>query len=247
MATRTTRPDTRPDTASDTGADIASDPPPVDDAPSLQPKRQPSQARARQTYEHILAVAAGLLGELGIERWSTNRVCKAAGLSPPALYQYFPNKYAILRELGERLMARQNALLEPFAVASTFALPEAAFADRVADLFLQTVALTRRDPAGVWVTRALRAVPALQAVRIGSHDAVTERLLAPLLQAQPLLDPRQARLTVRLAIEVLYSGQELLFDDPGLAPEDVARTLARMVAGEFQHLRGRAKPPPTWP
>lgn len=206
-------------------------------APELALKKAPTQPRAIETYERILAACAELLGEVGIERLSTNLVCQRVGISPPALYQYFPNKYALLHELGLRLMAAQNALLEPWATPATMALPEAKFARSVAALFLQTIALTEQMPAGVWVTRALRAVPALQHVRNGSHDQVTEMLMAAFIAAHPQAEPARVRLNFRLAIDALYAAQELLFDQPGLDPQAVAETMAEMVAGQLQRLR----------
>ena len=206
-------------------------------APDLEVKKAPTQARAVETYERILAACADLLGEVGIERLSTNLVCQRAGISPPALYQYFPNKYAILHELGTRLMQVQNELLMPWAVPATFQLPEPDFAASVADLFLKTLALTEHMPAGVWVTRALRAVPSLQSVRNLSHDQVTDLLLLPFMSAHPTADAARAKLTIRLAIDALYAAQELLFDDPSLDAEAVASTMAEMVAGQLCRLR----------
>ena len=72
---------------------------------NLDTKQQPVQQRSVETFELILDVTAQLLGDVGVERLSTNMVCEKAGISPPALYRYFPNKYAILKELGARLMA----------------------------------------------------------------------------------------------------------------------------------------------
>ena len=58
-----------------------------------QPKRaQPKQERAQATYERLLDVAGALLGEVGLDRISTNMICARAGLTPPALYRYFNNK-----------------------------------------------------------------------------------------------------------------------------------------------------------
>src|SRR5436853_107664 len=79
--------------------------------PPLATKKQPAQQRATETYERILEVTAQTLADVGIERLSTNLVCERAGLTPPALYRYFPNKYALLSELGQRLMQRQNELI----------------------------------------------------------------------------------------------------------------------------------------
>ena len=200
-------------------------------------KKAPSQARAVETYERILSACADLLGEVGIERLSTNLICQRAGISPPALYQYFPNKYAILHELGVRLMQAQNELLQPWAVPATMALPEAAFARSVAEVFLQTVALTEQAPAGIWVTRALRAVPSLQHVRNASHDQVTAFLLSTFMAAHPQADEAQVRLSFRLAIDALYAAQELLFDDPSHDPQAVARTMSEMVTAQLVRLR----------
>ncbi|MCV2356939.1 TetR/AcrR family transcriptional regulator [Paucibacter sp. B2R-40] len=205
--------------------------------PDLAAKKSPSQSRALETFERILGACADLLGEVGIERLSTNLICQRAGISPPALYQYFPNKYAVLHELGQRLMQVQNELLTPWATPATMALPEPEFARSVAEVFLQTVVLTEQMPAGIWVTRALRAVPSLQEVRNRSHDFVTDLLVEPFMQAHPGCERGAARLTFRLAIDALYAAQELLFDDPSLEPAAVAQTMAEMVAGQLMRLR----------
>ncbi|MDN3922503.1 TetR/AcrR family transcriptional regulator [Roseateles violae] len=204
--------------------------------PALEPKRAPLQPRAVETYERILAACAELLGEVGIERLSTNLVCQRAGISPPALYQYFPNKYAILHELSLRLMQQQNRLLQPWAVPATMALPEAEFTHSMAALFLQMQQLTAEMPAGVWVTRAQRAVPALQPQRLRSREVLGEMVLAPFLVAHPRVDAARAQLTIRLAIDALYSAHELLFDEPALDPQAVAQTMAEMVAGQLARL-----------
>src|SRR5580698_5240605 len=72
---------------------------------------QPLQRRARATKERLLDVAGELLAEVGVERISTNLICARAGMTPPALYRYFSDKYAVLEALGQRLMDRQNTAL----------------------------------------------------------------------------------------------------------------------------------------
>jgi len=74
-------------------------------------------------------------------------------------------------------------------------------------------------------------------VRNRSHDLVTDLLLQPFMQAWPQAERGQARLTIRLAIDALYAAQELLFDDPSLDPQAVARTMAEMVSGQMMRLR----------
>jgi AcrR family transcriptional regulator len=203
----------------------------------LDRKRAPTQTRALETCERILDAAANLLGEVGIERLSTNLICERAGLSPPALYRYYPNKYAVLAELGARLMTSQNVLLETWATPATMRLPVARFEERIRRLFLDTLALTRLAIAGEWITRALRAVPSLAPVRIESHQHVTRLLVTAFAVAYPAVPTARVRLVSRLAIEVMYSAQELLVDDATLDAAEVAAVMSHMVTTQVAQLR----------
>jgi len=212
-------------------------PTPAASGVELDRKRDPTQTRALETCERILDAAASLLGEVGIERLSTNLICERAGLSPPALYRYYPNKYAVLAELGVRLMMSQNELLQTWATPATMKLPLGKFEQRLRQLFLDTLALTRAAIAGEWITRALRAVPSLAPVRIESHDHVTGLVVAAFAQAYPGVPQARVRLVSRLAIEVMYSAQELLVDDATLDADEVASVMSHMVAAQVLQLR----------
>jgi AcrR family transcriptional regulator len=65
-----------------------------------QPRRTPTQRRAWRTRERILAGAAQVFAEYGYASGTTDRIATAAGLSVGSLYQYFPNKDAILLVLA---------------------------------------------------------------------------------------------------------------------------------------------------
>ena len=68
----------------------------------LSPRKAPAQARARQTVEAILEAAVELFSSKGYARTSTNHLAARAGVSVGSLYQYFPNKDAILTTLLAR-------------------------------------------------------------------------------------------------------------------------------------------------
>jgi AcrR family transcriptional regulator len=70
--------------------------------PSLNPRKQPSQARARVTRQAIVDAAAQLIGRHGLDAFNTNAVAERAGVSIGSLYQYFPNKDAIMAALIEQ-------------------------------------------------------------------------------------------------------------------------------------------------
>lgn len=66
------------------------------------PRRAPKQARARATHATILEAAAQILDSEGERGFTTNRVAARAGVSIGTLYQYFPNKQAILVAMSQQ-------------------------------------------------------------------------------------------------------------------------------------------------
>ena len=68
----------------------------------LQPRKQPRQVRAELTRQRILTAAAHIFAEYGYAAGTTNRIAERARISIGSLYQYFPNKDAILAELLTR-------------------------------------------------------------------------------------------------------------------------------------------------
>jgi AcrR family transcriptional regulator len=72
----------------------------------LQPRREPRQVRAELTRERILNAAAHVFTEYGYAAGTTNRIAERARISIGSLYQYFPNKDAILAQLLVRHIDR---------------------------------------------------------------------------------------------------------------------------------------------
>jgi AcrR family transcriptional regulator len=66
------------------------------------PRKSPSQERSRLTVERILEAAARIFHEQGYAGATTNDIADEAGLSIGSLYQYFPNKDALLAALTKR-------------------------------------------------------------------------------------------------------------------------------------------------
>lgn len=63
------------------------------------PRKKPRQARSQETHRAILQAAARVLRDEGPAAFNTNRVAQVAGVSVGSLYQYFPNKAALLFQL----------------------------------------------------------------------------------------------------------------------------------------------------
>ncbi len=80
-------------------------------APALSPRKRPVQRRARTTVEDILRAAAQVFSRHGYAAGTTNRIAERAGISIGSLYQYFPNKDAILVALVEQHITQSTARL----------------------------------------------------------------------------------------------------------------------------------------
>lgn len=68
----------------------------------LEPRKSPVQARSAASVEAILEATIQVLLEVGKQRLTTTRVAKRAGVSVGTLYQYFPNKSALLQAVLKR-------------------------------------------------------------------------------------------------------------------------------------------------
>ncbi|WP_168453978.1 TetR/AcrR family transcriptional regulator [Sphingopyxis microcysteis] len=188
----------------------------------------PRQDRAHLTRARLLDVAGELLAEVGIERISTNMIAARAGLTPPALYRYFSDKYAVLEALGRRLMERQNAVLEAW-LARHAPAGIAAMADHIGDLLAENAAVTRAEPGAVWILRALHASPRLVHVRLESHRHVTDRLADACAAHLAAPDRQLLWSRLRLAVELGFAADEMLYEEDKVSEDAVMADVAAML------------------
>lgn len=89
--------------------------------PGISSRKQPQQARSTQLVAAVLEAAAQVLAREGAHRFTTARVAEKAGVSVGSLYQYFPNKAAILFRLQSEEWQQTSQMLH--AVLSDPAKP----------------------------------------------------------------------------------------------------------------------------
>jgi AcrR family transcriptional regulator len=191
-------------------------------------KPGPKQKRAQETYERLLDEAGALLGEVGVERISTNLICARAGVTPPALYRYFKDKYAVLEALGARLMARQNEALEAWIARHA---PDGIDALRggIGDLLEETAKVTAAEPGAVWILRALHATPQLVHVRLESHRYVTDRLVEAYAAHLPDADRDDLWRRLRIAVELGFAADEMLHEETRIPSGAVLEHVSRLL------------------
>jgi AcrR family transcriptional regulator len=79
---------------------------------TISPRKLPRQARSQATVDALLDATAQVLVERGYARTTTNAVAERAGVSVGSLYQYFPNKDALVAALHDRHVQGVLAVME---------------------------------------------------------------------------------------------------------------------------------------
>ncbi|MBW8759462.1 MAG: TetR/AcrR family transcriptional regulator [Burkholderiales bacterium] len=146
------------------------------------PGRRPRQERSRQRVENILAIALRLMVEHGAEALAMREIARRAEVQISSIYQYFPSKSAIIRELAQRDLARVRQLLRD-AVDTLLAAPKAppivAAVDHLVDAYF---AHYRDQPEALAVWAGAQSDPSLRELDQDDTRSTAEFLVAPLLR-----------------------------------------------------------------
>ncbi|WP_437574124.1 TetR/AcrR family transcriptional regulator [Sorangium sp. So ce887] len=171
--------------------------------PSTAPRRVPLQARSQRRREQILDATAALLASRGLDAVTTNAIAARARTSIGSVYEFFPNKEAVLHALTgrylERLQARTEAVL-----AEAPPGPWRELTERWIDAL---AAFYRTEPGyrELWFGAQLSGAQLSTGVAWGDEfSARVEAILSPLT---PALAPAERRVVAR---STLYIASTLL-------------------------------------
>lgn len=167
------------------------------------PRKLPRQARARATVAAVVTAAAQVLVELGYEATTTARVAERAGVSIGSLYQYFPNKEALVAALVERHAGEIVAILRQALEDPAIATIE----DGLRSFIRAGATAHRLDPAlhkilFEQVPRVGRVAQAMDTSRTVT-GALERFLRSHASQLRPGLDPAIAAVVVETALEAI--------------------------------------------
>lgn len=134
-------------------------------------RKKPVQRRSQRTVGYILDAGAYILAKDGLKGFTTNRIAERAGVNISSLYQYFPDKMAILESLQRRHMSGGGA--DPSStLARLQALPLKQMLRELVDLAFEEHA------ANMQMHRAfLRELPQSTRDRL-EDDALLEKFLS---------------------------------------------------------------------
>lgn len=151
-------------------------------------RRIPRGRKGQQRVSHLLETAADLFARQGYESTSTGDIAEQAGVAVGALYQYFPNKSALLEALARGYLEQSRALfatppldLPPDPSGFELAPPQPEFAS--ADEFMRVVlCMGMAQPAFTWLVLSETGPGEAGRVARSLHDELEERILDRLIQ-----------------------------------------------------------------
>jgi AcrR family transcriptional regulator len=192
----------------------------------ISPRKLPRQARSQATVDALLDATAQVLVERGPARLTTNAVAERAGVSVGSLYQYFPNKNALVAALHERHVESVLQVMQQEI--------ERHAGGRLVDAVSSLVeASVRAHRDGDELHRVLEA----QELEMHDHDELDRRVTALL---QRLLEDHRDELTVpnlKLAANVLQHAvhalvHAMVFERPsGISLRAATDEIVRLAMG----------------
>ena len=197
-------------------------------AASLTPRKQPVQRRSEATVEALFEAAIQVLLASGYRKLTTTRVATRAGVSVGSLYQYFPNREALIAAVIERYLETIRITVAERCEAMT-GRPLAQVAEGLADAFVD--AKWRRIDLAVALRPVLAEVGGSEMARASGLAAV--QAIAATLAACPDVrfdDANAAALFVTMAASAVLQAAIAAHGDAADA-DDVRRHLRAMVKG----------------
>ncbi|QNA86481.1 TetR/AcrR family transcriptional regulator [Sphingomonas sp. So64.6b] len=181
---------------------------PDEEAPAA--RRKPMQQRSKDRLERILAVGSELIVRTGSDQVKMNEIAALAGISIGSLYQYFPEKSALIRTLAERYNAASRACIEE-ALSGVATLDDLLGA--YAELIDQYYEIVMAEPVMRDIWSGMQADKQLMALQLAESRICSAMLAAAMARAHPAIDPARLELvafltwelgeaTIRLAISV---------------------------------------------
>jgi AcrR family transcriptional regulator len=209
--------------------------------PKTEPlRREPRQARARRRLDVILDAASAEFADVGFEAATTNAIARRAGTSIGSLYQFFPNKEAILEALAARYEEQLRALHDAILNAETASLPMPAIYDRVihglADFHAAHPGFRPLFYGSATAGRLAAAADRL-------HQECINRVDAMIAHRHPDLEPKRRRLYATMNVDVVKALLPLSESGDAAFRRQVLEEIKRLLLAHMHEALGTEESP----
>jgi AcrR family transcriptional regulator len=189
-------------------------------------RRTPTQARGQERVEAILEAAALEVDAVGYDAATTNAIARRAGASIGSLYQFFPNKAALMHALAVRYTEELKGLLTKVLEGmNAEGLTWQQIIEQIVDAFADFHA-TRAGFKAIWFGGSISSELLVLALSCGRDIAKSAE---PLLEmVVPDMPPRRRALVTRVATEIV--GALLMVSSHEKRPELVTEAKRAVIA-----------------
>lgn len=205
--------------------------------PDAQRRRAPVQERAKQQVNRLLDAAAELIAEVGVDNATTNAIAARVRISVGTLYQYFPNKEALVRALAERYLEALDAVLPVPAQAdpAQWSLPqEVARAIQVLERFV------RAHPGFPHVYRAARGASDPASTRLLDHGKAHFEVI--FARRAPWVTPAERLAHATVVVETAHSLLGVATTMPPPEHQQLVHELTTMLIRYLDPIYGTPSP-----
>lgn len=161
-------------------------------------RRKPQQARGQRRVNTILDAASQVFSELGYEAATTNLIAIRANTSIGSLYQFFPNKEAILSAIATRYSAQLGGLLDK--VFDSYSAP---LSVQINDLIDALAGYYIATPAFQPLFHAVPASSVMRHVADSLCSPIEHRLDHAMRMVNPTLDPSVSQFYAAICLYIL--------------------------------------------
>lgn len=192
-----------------------------------RPVRTAKQARSKATVDAIIVAATRILADAGWAAVNTNAIADRAGVSVGSVYEYFPNKQAILDLIIDRHLEAGEALLAEAAGEITGPVQLNRLVEALVSGFIR---LHRDDP------RLHRALSSDVPISVSQKERIEALRAKSISLVMASLGPniRDPRVTATLLVDIADSlAHRWLVDEVGLpiSADQMAAEATRMLTG----------------
>lgn len=196
-------------------------------------RRKPKQERAKERIEAILKTAMRLLGEKGVDALTMKEIAAGSGGPLSSVYQYFPNKSAIIATLFEHHAQSVRSLLaQRFSSLET--LDEAIVA--IEQTIRAYYGLFYANPALRQLQVAIQADKSLTNLDINERRIEADFFLQAMARFIPEVNRDEFRRTVFLMFQLVNNAIRLALVVPPEESGDVMDDFVAMMCGQMRLL-----------
>jgi AcrR family transcriptional regulator len=167
----------------------------------LKLRRRPVQARGRERFARILDSGRTLLAEAGVDRFTLELVASRAEVPIGSVYQFFPNKHALIGELS----AEDTRALADELHDAAVNFPTADWQKSTDVLIDHLGDMWRRDPTRRHVWLAMQSTAATRSLVAEQTALIVDEVVPLVAPLMPGVGRRHVRTVAEVVVQLTYS------------------------------------------